>query len=353
MAIYLPMPFDDELFSGLIFRYISMLGVKFYSHFRGARDMARGLRLPRLQTLDWWSEETHRSLGLSGLEIAMRHTTLPFYSALRVGIDSTEAYEKIQSHNVRPTLLIPRELRFCGQCFREDRLIGRRAYWRRSHQLPGALYCHIHQVPLYQTRKDMEGTALYDIATAEETGVRFELDVNDAQRTNIVAVAKLTNWILSNRSAYCGRVGGSRYFCEYAVPGRETQRTFVSSNVAPARYLAHYGESYIDKCATMFGARCVARIKSRSRGPYVKRENMDLLLRHAMLKQSWDLAWPKCVNLSAAHGPDYRVSSVARLNDRWVATCECGCTFEYVRVPIEAGVRFEVTAMKLPNVGSD
>jgi hypothetical protein len=351
MAIYLPRPFEDELFNGLVFRYIFMLCVKSYSHFRGVRHMARGLHPSKLITLDWWSEQARSGLGLSSTDLARRHTTLPFFSAVRTRRDSMETYEKIEPSYLKRTLHIPNQLRFCSECFREDRVIGRHPYWRRSHQLPGALFCHIHKILLHQTRDGLEGVALYDIETAEETGVQFELDATDAQRANIIGVARLTNWILENRSAYCATLGESRHFCEYIVPGREPRRTSVSPNAARSRYLAHYGESYIDACAVMFGATGVAQIKRGRRFRYVTRANMDLFLLHAMLGQSWNLAWPKCINAAATHGPDHRVSAVTRLQERWAAICECGCTFEYRRVPIEAGVRFEVTAMKLPNAG--
>lgn len=310
--------------------------------------MAEGIHPSSPDTFDWWSAQASQSPGLSGAEIAERHTLYPFFSALRVKGDLADRCDAIRSRHLSRKLRMPRELRFCDECVEADRLIGRPPYWRRSHQLPGTVYCHIHQVPLYQTCPGLRGAALYDIEAARETGSRIELEASESQRANIIGVARLTNWILKNRSAYCATFGQSRHFFEYIVPGQEIRRTSVSPNSARSRYIAHYGESFIDACSAMLGATNVRQVESSRLSRYIVDANMDLLLLHALLKQSWNMAWPKCLNTNADHGPDHRVNAVAKMRDRWAATCECGCTFEYVRLPIESGVRFEVLAVKLP-----
>lgn len=50
--------------------------------------------------------------------------------------------------------------KFCLDCVNEDRLAIGFAYWRRSHQLPGIVFCSKHQSILYEVHRDAPALAL-------------------------------------------------------------------------------------------------------------------------------------------------------------------------------------------------
>lgn len=95
-------------------------------------------------------------------EVIIKQTLYPFYTAFLSEQRSDEIYRgmaegygkgfanllgiagsKIKTNDY---------LKFCPQCLRDDMEILGESYWRRLHQIPGALYCIKHQIPLRNSK---------------------------------------------------------------------------------------------------------------------------------------------------------------------------------------------------------
>ncbi|TBL68371.1 TnsD family Tn7-like transposition protein [Paenibacillus thalictri] len=99
--------------------------------------------------------------GYSVEHLIQYHTLLPYYSTYfhreKVNEAKTLMAQGASSGVVHsrlglPASLIksPAQLKFCPQCYNEDLAIGE-PYWRRSHQLPGVVFCDAHKVQLIKS----------------------------------------------------------------------------------------------------------------------------------------------------------------------------------------------------------
>lgn len=329
MAIYMYAPYDDELLHGWFHRYIKYMQVQALSHLRHLAAVN--------PDLEWWSRETAVCLGMSAQEMADTLTISPFMAAMRAefkgGKELDHPARKVSCH-VR--LKIPRELRFCKDCFRLDALAGRHPYWRRSHQLPGVLLCHVHGEVLSQTRKGLRDRDRYDTDVAISTGESITLELTVKQRGHLVSLSRLANWVLRSSS---GPVTGLAREYQFVTP--DTKRRRIITGGIYENYFDYFGRSYLEQCAEMFGISRRFKLSADGR--------LNLLLAYCMVDSSWDFIWPKCVNTNVHPDHSARVSSVKRTPNGWTAACVCGCTFDYTRAPVAKGiVRFEVTNIRLP-----
>ncbi|ACC75974.1 TnsD family Tn7-like transposition protein [Paraburkholderia phymatum] len=155
MSVALLLPYEDELLYSDIARYMEATEVS--SPSMVLENLFQRRVEPRMDLIDGLAEvsrQTHNAWGLSALQIAQRHTLLPYFLAYMTDERQTAAYKAIASGGKpAPTMLVrahacalanPCSLMFCQQCATEDVLNGRRPYWRRSHQLPGVLFCRKH-----------------------------------------------------------------------------------------------------------------------------------------------------------------------------------------------------------------
>ncbi|RJG05263.1 hypothetical protein D3870_03840 [Noviherbaspirillum cavernae] len=81
-------------------------------------------------------------------QLIHQHTLTPFFNALeglklnKPGTKSTRHREAVERH--APFKLGGKHPRYCWQCAQEDLSSMGFSYWRREHQLPGALWCMEH-----------------------------------------------------------------------------------------------------------------------------------------------------------------------------------------------------------------
>lgn len=94
-------------------------------------------------------------LGMSRESLLQNHTLTPFFNALE-GLKPNKPGSKSLRHRQAferkaPFRLGGKLLRYCLQCAEEDITSLGYSYWRRSHQLPGAIWCSKHGSQLVST----------------------------------------------------------------------------------------------------------------------------------------------------------------------------------------------------------
>lgn len=91
-------------------------------------------------------------LGLDPLYLLNKHTNYPYYDWVFSSEKRTLLKEAILKDNGNPTTIIGLKGRYkprlCPLCLKEDMKVYGEPYWHRTHQLPGSLVCHIHNVLL-------------------------------------------------------------------------------------------------------------------------------------------------------------------------------------------------------------
>jgi uncharacterized C2H2 Zn-finger protein len=96
----------------------------------------------------------------------------------------------------------PKHLRYCPDCTREDISIYGEAYWHRTHQLPGMVYCTKHFVRLEDSQTPMRKTTTsYHPASSEislgigQSGVTDDLW---RHKEKFLAIARESVWLLNH-----------------------------------------------------------------------------------------------------------------------------------------------------------
>jgi hypothetical protein len=84
--------------------------------------------------------------GCSSYNVVMRHSLWPFTSAVDrpVDVQAVEALVKTQSGRTAVMRGARSHAWLCLNCVKEDLGFWHVSYWRRAHQLPGALWCDKH-----------------------------------------------------------------------------------------------------------------------------------------------------------------------------------------------------------------
>lgn len=169
MISYFPQLYPDELLYSACARYKRHVALKshkdtveilFKSRTQSATiDLPSNIKLLHEQfNLDFITTET----------LINNHTLFPFYSpfltierAAKVG---QLMHENPKNQGIHGTVglmsygvSVPKSLRFCKECVKEDQLTYGEIYWHRNHQIPGVYFCYKHHQLLSDTAVSYTG----------------------------------------------------------------------------------------------------------------------------------------------------------------------------------------------------
>ena len=115
-------------------------------------------RIP--SNLDAMASRLPASLGLTGRDLALKHTLLPYHCAFLPHAATERAIGKAVANSGRrgrrvggftKPLPPPTRLRFCPECLAGMISDGRDPYWKRVHQLPIVVVCPDHGCDLRES----------------------------------------------------------------------------------------------------------------------------------------------------------------------------------------------------------
>ncbi|VWC71298.1 hypothetical protein BLA50215_00553 [Burkholderia lata] len=254
MAIYLDEPLDDELLFSIVARYIQssmvLSKVSFLNRLFGVGRIVENTGLI--------AQETYACWGLSAQEVAKRMTLHPYLAAFLSPDQAQKRLEYIASANYRPRGSNGRGVklegeryrhRYCRSCFRESIQSGDPSHWRRTHQLPGVIFCVRHQELLYEWEYTYYLHKV--VAAGQVEGKRISIEATERQRSALLKIAKISDDALNNRIVF---------------ESRDFVRRFKEYLFSKSRYF--WGPRY---------DQCVARLVERAFGAmYVSKYNIDL-----------------------------------------------------------------------------
>lgn len=163
MPAYFPAPYPDELLYSLLARYHRHMGSvspkQTLDELFGFRDVVA--RLDMQGHLGSLSSHLPQGWGLTPERLATELTLFPYYLAFQSGKVRERALQAVTDGvfaglhlllGLAPAKARAKSLRFCPDCMREMMRRHGELYWRRSHQLPGALLCLEHGRILHDSR---------------------------------------------------------------------------------------------------------------------------------------------------------------------------------------------------------
>ena len=168
---FFPTPYPDECLYSVLCRYYVRSGSASYKRttrelFGNMQCLSTSVFFPiRLDRFDYWIP---KSAGITRESITIDHTMYP-YMAMTCSADFRREMKRVISGKVskydidfkgtqKSFDLWPKQLRYCPDCSHEDIISFGEAYWHRSHQLPGMVYCTKHLIRLIDSRIPMRKT---------------------------------------------------------------------------------------------------------------------------------------------------------------------------------------------------
>ncbi|MBN3769284.1 hypothetical protein G3N99_03145 [Burkholderia sp. Ac-20392] len=208
MAIYLDEPLDDEPLFGVVARYLESEPTKLLIP-TIRRLFGRWIRASYAAGgLDCVARETKGCWCLSPTEIAESMTDFPYFSSMLTPDRTKQILERtcgLSPNGVtkaRPITTWTKPWhghRFCPVCLREDKLSDGYPHWRRSHQLPGVVVCHLHGEMLWELDRYVDnGTMGYiSPSTAIRLGAsRINIRLTGLQKKNCRVVAQVSSELI-------------------------------------------------------------------------------------------------------------------------------------------------------------
>lgn len=344
MAIYLFEPFEDEPLDALVGRYVTLMKIRSLRHLPEVKSAMGDRSQGRASSLEWWEEQTIESLGWDWTQIARNLTIYPFVSAFVAPSKRQALLEASRRYKRNYKLKMPAELRYCRDCFADDCRQGRVEHWRRSHQLPGALFCYLHGEALYISKNISSLADKFDTQLAKKCGVQIRLNLTSAQRERCIAVALCAHNTLYDERLYFPPPRGQSFHSTATAVGYGRWGGCADSTNLLVEYREFYGDEFIDTCALMYGGADVSRLSLPGFRVQFMRREWEVLLLSEFMQHAWNPLWPYCANPLADHGPDFRVSFICRRGSQWLASCECGFSFRFIRTYINGRVMADVTS---------
>jgi len=369
--ISLPEPYEDELLYSVFARAVAYLApISEYA----ARKLLFGMGNHSVlfgSQVDELAKITRPNWGLSSQEIVERHTMLPFYGRVLAPAQVSACLDMIAygaKGKVRGALglqhqsnvVSPVYLRFCRSCTLNDLACYGETFWRRSHQLSGALVCAMHGEVLRCSRaaifsglkKPQDATTSIDPESAPEcellTPVERRLATRVATRCVELLQGSRTVW---GNSGFREKYRQCAIDCGYV--GRTGNSHRLSDQQLATEFIEFFGPDLLKKmgCNDNFAPyQCWLKIIFRSKGGERFHPLLHVLVqlfleekaatgcrrvtipstREAREARKW-----KCPNPYAPHDDafrtpvDLRWEKGRRMKTYFSAKCSCGYAFSF------------------------
>ena len=140
------------------------------------------------------------------------HTLLPLYRAFTSQSNYKKIREVMSTNDASKTFVIIginkklnhllSSLKFCEKCIEEDVDYIGRAFWHRSHQIPGVLVCHKHNAWLKNSqvmiRNRPPHMRLISLRKAKDNYVEADESILSPYKTYLLNIASDAHWLLKN-----------------------------------------------------------------------------------------------------------------------------------------------------------
>jgi hypothetical protein len=351
MAVDLDSPYEDEILFSVVARYLSDLRVD-----RKAAVLVplfgrvRRIPIALATNLDRCSLETAHTWGWSAREIADQLTLFPYFASFM----SSEHAERVHKLTVghpgplggsEPAFVSGfsrsfKQVRYCGECCAADRAAGRAMYWRRSHQLPGVLVCHVHNRWLdeVQLQGRSRAASWMTVEDCLDNAQNVPLRLDPVQREACFQVARMSQWLLSVKVRVLDEemLRAARYIAKkggYCLNARA-----LNIQALIGEFTDFFGEQYLSYVRALPVGGKQSWLARAFQGRLCAQWTLKRVLFSAFFaaldKSACTEGWPSCPDSSAAHGPGHPVEERIwrRASGHYSARCICGLAFSYSAV---------------------
>ncbi|ACE83552.1 TnsD family Tn7-like transposition protein [Cellvibrio japonicus] len=163
MLGYFPVPYPDELLYSVIARYKLHQGIisdsQIVNDLFGSRNVAAVVDFPgHLLDLE---QKTYHLTHITADQWLTKHSLYPAYKYFLQADRNEKVVQSVLSGKAwdvhtrtgvaASNIKVPKFLRLCKYCYRDELELFGEPYWHRLHQLSGVMVCPIHKEYLYET----------------------------------------------------------------------------------------------------------------------------------------------------------------------------------------------------------
>lgn len=340
MAVFFAQPYDDETFSCCVSRYVRKMAVSEPAALIQRLTGTRSLPLSMVYRLKRAEEETFDCWGLSWKGIADRLTLAPFFTAFMSDSELTRFFDAIEKGaNTGPPGVYaksPSALRYCESCFADDRTACRDEYWRRSHQIPGVLFCHRHGTLLGHLPITKKTFSISQPSARWPSGEKPNLSLSESQVGHSVLLAQKSHDILTTPQ----RLSREKLLSDWREialrAGFRQGRRIIDMPRLNISFREFYGDDLLRVSRELFEIHSAGDSVLPSLAT-LRYASPSTLVRWGVFfdelaKAAQENDWPHCPNEFAGHAPPRLADQARRHGKVWRAMCRCGYFFEYSHV---------------------
>ena len=250
MNIYLPEPYPDELFYSVVARYVAYSGVKkiYKLYFDLSGHYVLNPFLP--QGLLTASKRTWAEWHMTGEKIALLLTMYPFYQVFIPSSIKEQVFTSLLGTTKSFFISLPRLLRYCPTCRRNDIAKYSETYWKRIHQMKGVAVCPDHGEVLVPTRLPyyLANEDLVQLTEATLCGQTAVPNLNQLEKEQLLTIARRCRKFLNDEVEPKWENAGPRLYQKVAME----KGLCTDPNECERQIVQKFREMYSDKVIKTF-----------------------------------------------------------------------------------------------------
>jgi hypothetical protein len=259
MIMQFPVPYEDELLSSVLARFIQRQGIRsdkqalellFGSRNIVPSSLFQGHIQPLLTRVGhlWNTSPEQVIKNHTLLGVFKPFMDLPRYDAQQLELIRGDKNQTLTSIGINASkLLWPQQFRYCPVCLKNDLDILGETYWRRHFQLPGVSCCPNHSCILLNSKSDIRSSQRHAFIPVnhEELQLSVGFGVIDSG-TNQILLSRQIYRLLSKDFADHTLHQWSHYYKDLARSSNLMSGSRVDHNLIRSMVRHTWGESWLN-----------------------------------------------------------------------------------------------------------
>lgn len=204
MLGYFPVPYPDELLYSVIARYKLHQGIisdrQIVNDLFGSPNVAAVVDFPgHLLDLE---QKTYHLTHITAVQWLTKHSLYPAYKYFLQADRNENVVQSVLSGKAwdvhtrigvaASNIKVPKFLRLCKHCYRQELELFGEPYWHRLHQLSGVMVCPAHKEYLYETDALFRPQGKYEFFPAINASLvrKIPLDLTTKQKQKLVQLSQ-------------------------------------------------------------------------------------------------------------------------------------------------------------------
>lgn len=254
MLGYFPVPYPDELLYSVIARYKLHQGIisdrQIVNDLFGSRNVAAVVDFPG-HLLDL-QQRTFHLTHIAAAQWLAKHTLYPAYRNFLPSNRNEKIVQSILSGKAwdvhtrtgvaASNIKVPKFLRVCKHCYRQELELLGEPYWHRLHQLSGVMVCPAHKEYLYETDALFRPQGKYEFFPAIDASLvrKIPLDLIAKQKQKLVQLSQHIDELINlDLDASISLAQWTQYYGQLAK-----NHSYLNKSRVDHSALANYLEAY-------------------------------------------------------------------------------------------------------------